>query len=144
MERLTYKQAYDKIIEAYMKDEIKIFNVQFCFCGTLSPDKHWQSVVHNYNNVLYPYSVGEYGRMERALFSSFRDDVVYYGICSLNPGFCFTEEDLMYPSIRIKNYEDKLFDGMCAALDVLKEIHRERGENVDDVVVLKKRQLQLN
>ena len=40
--------------------------------------------------------------------------------------------------------EDKLFEGMCAALEVLKQIHKERGEDVDSVPEFKKRKLQTN
>lgn len=29
-------------------------------------------------------------------------------------------------------YEDALFEGMCKALEVLKQIHIERGENVEE------------
>ncbi len=98
---LTYRQAYDKIIEAYFKDEINIMDNKFCFC--------------------------EFNNMENALFSVFVNMDV-----SL---------DVEKNKKRIPNYEDLLFSGMCAALDVLKEIHRSRGEDVDDSLQLTKREL---
>lgn len=38
-------------------------------------------------------------------------------------------------------YEDDFFKGMTAALEVLKDIHRSRGEDVDGVKVFTKRVL---
>lgn len=40
-----------------------------------------------------------------------------------------------------EQYEAALFAGMSAALDVLKQIHIERGEVIDEVPVFTKRQL---
>lgn len=34
--KLTYRQAYDKIIDAYFKGEIRPMEAMFCFCGILS------------------------------------------------------------------------------------------------------------
>jgi len=47
---MTYKQAYDKIIDAYFKDEIKPMDSNFCFCGTLHGAKRgWRSGDKNYS-----------------------------------------------------------------------------------------------
>lgn len=123
MKKLTYSQAYNKIIDAYFKDEIKPFKEQFCFCGTLSPNANWSNShlldvrIHKH----YPYSVDEYGRMEEALFSRM-PKTRWRGV-----GWVWKKHER-----HEDNYtEDELFNGMCAALEVLKEIHRERGENVD-------------
>jgi hypothetical protein len=61
--------------------------------------------------------------MEKALFSNFRDRFSYD---RLND----------YPE-----YEDELFAGMCAAIDVLKQVHIEHGEVIDEVPVFEKRVL---
>lgn len=129
---MTYKQAYDKIIDAYFKDEIKPLHPCFCFCGTLcdgeigwcrSPlDNHY-----DYKN----YTGYEYVRLEKALIHTMRiirDEVA-----------CF---NLLYmEKTNPVAYEHALFDGMCAALDVLKQIHIERGEVIDEVPVFTKREL---
>lgn len=116
MEKLTYKQAYDKIIEAYFKDEIKPYDPKFCFCGTLNKgcDDYWKTYDIKLDGIYY-YGA-ELQKLEEALFSKL-------------PRYCPDRG------------EEKLFAGMCAALDVLKEIHRERGENVDELPTLTKRQL---
>jgi hypothetical protein len=136
MERLTYREAYDKIIEAYFKDEIKPTKARFCFCGTLNNNKgNWCTSIDEPLSELYlPY---EFAQMETALLTplipfgaskdEFRDTPGSWGCFGLYEG---------HPG-----YEDALFSGMCAALEVLKQIHRERGENVDEVPLFTKRNL---
>lgn len=122
---MTYKEAYDKIIEAYFKDEINPMDASFCFCGTLCDgDIGWHGCTHGrvHNDFMF-YRGVEYVRMERALLDTIREFHGYY-IKSDNPG-----------------YEDALFEGMSAALDVLKQIHIERGEIVDELPSLTKRGL---
>lgn len=121
MEKLTYKQAYDKIIEAYFKDEIKPFDTGFCFCGTLSPDYRWPEV--GFSATIYPYSEKEYILMEKALLHKFP------GIHHIQIGHVTGDTEGV---VSTPLFEDYLFNGMCAALDALKEIHRSRGENVDE------------
>jgi hypothetical protein len=120
MEKLTYKQAYDKIIEAYFKDEIQPEDPQFCFCGTLCDnDARWYGCrLDGYHYSSHGYNGVDFVKMEKALCDQTR---------SLRK--------------RDEGYEDALFDDMSAALDVLKEIHRSKGENVDDLPALKKRGL---
>jgi hypothetical protein len=117
---LTYKQAYDKIIEAYFRDEIEPLLPTFCFCGTLNENnpKYWTGFECKNDGVHY---VGrELQKMEVALLSTMEDvlKIPYKSQLSEN-----WKEFL--------SYENALFAGMSAALDVLKEIHRARGEDVD-------------
>lgn len=123
MKKLTYKEAYDKIIEAYFKDEIKPMDNRFCFCGTLNDNiSGWR-----YNGGS-GYLNSDFLKMENALFSVFEPDTTH------TP----SEDDYQFPSMckvlprKGKKYEEKLFEGMCAALEVLKQIHKDRGENVED------------
>lgn len=135
MERLTYNQAYDKIIQAYFKDEIEPYNSDFCFCGTVSNGKCWfRGECENY----YP---SQFKEMEFALLDNIRLGTLGGNDIYFAPPFA---EDLGRIRIEVKNhpnYEEALFIGMCAALNVLKEIHRSRGENVDDVPAFTKRPL---
>lgn len=127
MEKLTYRQAYDKIIEAYFKDQIQPYNACFCFCGTLCDNSdewrnpEFEGIFKKVEHIDFMYYSGkDYYRMEKALLLP-----LYH----VNPGMG-------------KEYEEALFAGMCAALDVLKEIHRSRGENVDeDIPAFTKREL---
>lgn len=131
MEKLSYKEARNLIIDAYFKDEIKPFNPSFCFCGTLAPDSNWVTLGENYMGrpILkvkeYPYSIEEYRRMEKPLMNALCLATVGR-LWELGPGFepwhmkCHPE------------WENGIFTGMCDSLDVLKQIHIERGENVDE------------
>lgn len=127
MKKLTYKEAYDKIIEAYFKDEIEPLDPKFCFCGTLcNNDATWfgnsLSIQGRITNFDYRdfngYTKEQFVEMEAALLK--------------HTSF------LRYDDI---DYENALFNGMCAALDVLKQIHKERGEDVDGVQEFTKRRL---
>jgi hypothetical protein len=119
---MTYKQAYDKIIDAYFKDEIIPMNCNFCFCGTLAHDSSWWKR-SDHRDKSYPYSVDEYNSMEAALFGK---------LYELGKAERWK---------RNPKYEEVLFAGMSAAVDVLKQIHIERGEVIDEVPVFTKRQL---
>lgn len=120
MEKLSYRQAYDLIIDAYFKDEIKPRDMQFCICGTLHGSREWS---RNKDIPEAPYTANEYFKIEDALFVPLYE----------RPGFVRRGTE---------KYEKFLFEGMCAALEVLKEIHCNRGENVDEETPFKKRELQ--
>lgn len=129
---MTYKQAFDKITEAYIKGDVKPFDCKFCFCGTLAPDSKW--CIGYADRSKYPYTLEEYGRMEKALLSTFPGiEHVETGYLrnSLRLNILNMEKD--YKKIFPMEYEEFLFKGMCKALDVLKSIHKERGEDVDGI-----------
>ena len=111
----TYREQRDKIIEAYFKGEIQPMNSNFCFCGTLAGGMSWL-----WRRDKHCYSLDEFRRMEAALLFLFDDhDFEKSGIV------CVHGET--HPQ-----YEEVLFEGMSNALDVLKQIHIEHGENVDE------------
>ncbi len=132
---MTYKQAEDKVFKAYFKNQIKILDPHFCFCGTLSGGDDWTTVVFSEIKPP-PYSYNEYGRMEKALFSPFKN-VEWCDNGEISTSGIMNSYDIL----KLEDFEDKLFEGFCAALSVLKEIHISRGEIID-APVFKKRQLQ--
>jgi|SRR6476620_1568213 len=124
---MTYNEAYNKIINAYFKDEIVPLDGNFCFCGTLCDNtSDWLGLFHNYPS--HGYTGRDFDRMEEALFNGIR---VTAKVDSVN-----------VLSRRAGIYEDALFAGMCAALEVLKQIHEQRGEKIDETPAFTKRQLQ--
>lgn len=132
MDKLTYRQAYDKIIEAYFKDQISPMKENFCFCGTLCGNRtSWSTSA--FRPYFHNYSYEEYGNMEKALFSVW-PQITWFDNANVHVAGI---------DITVRwDYEEKLFQGMSAALDVLKEIHRSRGENVDeDIPAFTKREL---
>lgn len=134
MNKLTYRQAYDKIIEAYFKDEIKPFDSKFCFCGTLQNNTAgWCGTF----GASKRYSIDELIKMEDALLIPF---CKYPGIHrgtgkSTGDWYGWVYKD------DVDDYEETLFAGMSAALDVLKQIHIERGEIIDETPTFTKRTL---
>lgn len=124
---MTYQQAYSKIITAYFKDEIVPLDSTFCFCGTLCDNTtDWAGLFNNCDS--HGYKGKDFDRMEQALFKGIRITSKVNSIVLL--------------SRYDETYEDALFVGMCAALDELRKIHADRGENVDeDIPAFTKREL---
>lgn len=118
----TFKEQFDKITEAYIKGEIKPYDASFCFCGTLCNNtRMWQISRNLAHNDWGGYVGNDFIRMENALLITIENE---------------------FPQAHWLDIpEDVLFEGMCAALEVLKEIHREKGENIEQQFEFKKREL---
>jgi len=142
MIRPTFNEQKEKIIQAYFKDEIKPYHSNFCFCGTLAPDeyrtisggrkyKNWNETKTSYRSEAHNYTAKEYAKMETALLI----ELDAKGIDDFYlDEFNKIKEDA-------PDYEDRLFAGMVAALEVLKQIHIESGEVIDETPVFEKRKL---
>jgi hypothetical protein len=133
-----FKEQEDKIIQAYFKDEIKPFDAKFCFCGTLAPNTTWKYKTSRIGK--HVYTEIEYRRMEGALFSQF-PGVLYkdLGIISFPGNYRMGSE--LYIFDNKERFEDLLFTGMVAALEVLKSIHIEHGQQIEEPILLTKRVL---
>ncbi len=131
--RFTYQEAYDKIIDAYYKDQIKPMNSQFCFCGTLHEGPDWR-----YGKLQKgEYTPFEFSKMEAALFDGILNE---YGLSwNADPEkhyVVFASMNTLHIADLLRGpSEEALFCGMSKALEVLKEIHRGRGEDVDNLGV---------
>lgn len=145
----SYQTQFNKITEAYIKGEILPLNPSFCFCGTLAGGRGWQ--VESYHKgekdliscVTYnfDYTYEEFGEMEKALFSFFNEskDVKW-----VEPGIVEAHENYMLVKTgELPDYEEKLFNGMVAALEKLKEIHIRHGEVIDETPIFQKRKRKL-
>lgn len=120
---MTYNEAETKIFDAYFKDEIRPCSAMFCFCGTLAGGDEWYWKVNETNFTLNGYTGEEYVDMEWALFKG------------------MDEVDIFASEPSDDNYEEALFNGMCKALEELKNIHLAKGETIDGNIGLKKRNL---
>lgn len=126
----TYETQFNKITEAYIKGNIKPWDDDFCFCGTLADGDDWTFL----NQKSLSYTPVEFGKMEKALFSPFPEIKWSYN----------GRQKRSCPLVKItqaKDFEEKLFNGMCAALEVLKQIHIEHGEVIDNPQPFVKRTL---
>lgn len=149
----NYQTQFNKITEAYIKDEIKPLDPQFCFCGTLSPDSNWRNK-ELFTKHEYDYSWNEFGEMEQSLFSTFTKETEWEAPGFVNCNESCVNKRLLREEILVQieedetswlklaagdTYEDKLFNGMVAALDKLKEIHIRHGEVIDEQPIFQKR-----
>lgn len=123
---MTYKQAFDKITEAYFKDQIKPLSSSFCFCGTLcNNERGWFISPRSEHADSHGYKGTEFVKMETVFLNTIQE----------------FESDSGKWNTQNPKYEEGVFAGMSAALDVLKQIHIERGEIIDEVPEFVKREL---
>lgn len=101
---LIYKEARNKIIDAYFKDELKPYDSRFCFCGTLCDNSR--------------------GWRKEDYLGIFSNDVHKDFMCYTGQQYTDMERALLLPLINTVGYgleyEHYLFEGMSNALDVLK------------------------
>jgi hypothetical protein len=135
----SYREQFNKITEAYIRGEIKPYNAEFCFCGTIAGSCKWQLCSNGYNG----YSLVNYCRMEDALLIVIKNRMIEFFPGMTKYADCTGDADMLRYEIESHpQYEEALFNGMCAALEVLKQIHIERGEVIDeDIPVFTKREL---
>lgn len=108
---MTYRQAFDKVTEAYFKGEIKPADANFCFCGSLCDNSNaWAySCLSRIHNNYAGFKGVHFVRMEDALLE---------GIWNIVPSLTSYEHPL---------YETALFNGMSAAIDEMRAIYIEEG-----------------
>lgn len=140
MQTPTYNEQFNKITEAYIQGKIQPYDREFCFCGTLGYVKT-DFFESKWDYDLYDWI--EYHKMEIALLKTIRDETIGAEKCESiyidKPG---ESAELRHELKTHVNYETALFNGMSAALEVLKQIHISRGEIIDEVPQFKKRKLQ--
>lgn len=117
MKKPTFREQYDKIVGAYMRDELRPFEACSCFVGNLLGGADWafvylskqerqgvESFIARASGGLYtPMQVLS---MERLFMSHF------YGLSGVN--------------------EDTLYSAMEATLQTLRDIHESNGEVIED------------
>lgn len=150
MEKPTFRQQYDKITSAYLNNELEPYSTCACFIGNLlgstrwadartrdfleskiKPDKHACDWLREVSCGMY---TGEdITILEHNFLKIIDDNTIESGRIDGNYAF---------PRQRHPNYEEALYLAMVSTLDMLKNIHESKGENVD-APKLKKRVLQV-
>ena len=128
--KLTYIEARDKIWNAYFRDEITPIYSCACFVGNLLGEKDTWWMGREACRIDYENPIA--AMTDRAFVEK--------------NGMYSAEEILSMEAAFMKCYpsqgEEKLFAGMLAALEVLKQIHRDRGDYIpEDEPLLTKRTL---
>lgn len=120
----TYEQQWQKITEAYMRNEIQPYHPNFCFCGTLCDNSNdWFQESGEYHRDFGIYKGKDFVKMEVALLSKTDENVDRGGICISEKA----------------DYEQAIFEGMVDALEELRKIHEAKGDPTAKPIALQKR-----
>lgn len=154
---LTYKQAYDRLTEAYIAGKVEPFNPCSCFIGNLLLTDNWMELRNGWSEC-------KVNKGRNPLFINYEN---YTNIEIVRMEHIFMKEYVMnHPTGKGKNFstlimyysgedyvinrmansgidEEALFKAFCVALDELREIHLSKGEDLEEVPVFKRR-LQTN
>jgi hypothetical protein len=160
--KLKYKEARERIIQAYMKEELNPQSECACFIGNLlGRSRNWKYATTNES--IYAYSRSTESINKRILYSISVDEATISAQACKRIGkdlldtYGYTPEQIT----RLENHflsctpsgtfwdpiycqiltpEDDLFTAMESTLDMLRDIHIENGEVIeDDIPVFVKR-----
>lgn len=151
---ITYKEQFDKLTTAYIAEQVDPYDCEACFVGNLlnrawkwgigrKYRSHGQLTLNGEYAVKYAsvcihkqsagiYSIGDILQIEKAFLIEIEKglEIEQYsgatGLCYVIAG-----EALHKVIKKLPDYEDRLFNGFCAALEVLKGIHESKGEVVE-------------
>jgi hypothetical protein len=143
----TYQEQWQNITSAYVNNEMDPYQCEACFVGNLLRNPVW-ALIRDCNT-----ATGN-GQLESS-FSCLEEYLHGYTpeeILSLENNFLkILYEETGKPKILVlrgpngvvkshPNYENALYKAMVSTLEILRNIHISRGENVDEIP-LQKRQL---
>jgi len=118
MKNPTFKEQYDKIVTAYLKNELNPMSCRACFVGNLL----------NNNNAWAGYGLNA----EECIQKEVNGFYSVVDIRRLESEFMLTNKHVWYsPNGNILD-ENYLYDAMERTLLVLKQIHESKGEIVED------------
>lgn len=136
---ITFEKQFNKLTEAYIKNEIKPWDACACFVGNILNNTNTWSFgrVCTYPANNKPYELVDNG-------------VIYNEILLYAEGFYTPEEivdlencflgNITYTKEGTEMYEESLFKAFEKTLDLLKEIHISKGEKIEPFE-FKKREL---
>lgn len=163
----TFKQQFDKLTEAYIKDEVNPYDNCGCFVGNLlNKNEDWANCLTGLRScgkgeVVIRSEIKNYFYLDMREYDDAVSLIVKEGytprqICMLENCFMHNiTKHLDFNSLNINDVsscvkllnirpdkEDIIFNAFSKTLDLLKEIHESRGEIVDKIE-FKKRELVL-
>jgi len=144
----TYLEMYNKIVGAYMRNELNPFKPCACFIGNMLNGKSGWACARSFDEngrghkEIYFFSEETIKQSNLALeeVNSFYtiEDIIYLEDLFLNT--LHNKWIKMYP-FEVKmlhDYEDRLFRAMEVTLEALKELHIEKGEVVENPIFTKR------
>lgn len=158
----TYQEQFNRLTEAYIKLEVNPFSACNCFVGNLLNNNTMWSNFRSYSALVssdrpvescklvsgwgnkYEYSLDEVISLERCFLLTYIGNN-YNQLNAFITDECdfeteiYGEDPITYEEYLVIQ-EEALFKAFEDTLDVLKEIHTKRGENVE-FIPFKKREL---
>jgi len=151
---MTYNEAYNRIITAYFKDEVKPFEPCACFIGNLLGGKDiWANARTKdpFLNMFVPakYEIGFYGSKDsidkglKYIKDLSNDVLTIEDICRIENVFMkiiwghTSKSNIGYFNDGC-DQEEQLFEAMSAGLDMLKTIYEEKGLPTESIVFNKR------
>lgn len=143
---MTYKEAFDKITIAYIKDELNPWVNCACFVGNLlnNTDTWSNGRYSDFNKRIIAirsiqkqskgfYLLEEILSLERIFLHTLNDNL-------LKPNDIFDPFNSTNQNKRkLPEYENALFKAMETTLEYLKQIHIKKGELIEETPILEKR-----
>lgn len=134
----SFKQQFDKLTEAYIRGEVNAFTGCECFNGNLENRTTQWTEVKGGKNIISPnvnYTGLQYTEMEHA----FMEPIRVFLRRNVHSGSSKTWiDDYNKSSVVNADYEAALFQGFQDAIEILRQIHISRGEEVDDRAFVKR------
>jgi hypothetical protein len=140
MNKPTFKEQSEKIIQAYLKCGIEPMNPRGCFVGNLlNNTKEWRKGI----GFVYGTTTADVTLKLEAMRSISKESKNLYSlqeIADIENNF-MTIVTGHWSHMGSDYSEDELFEAMISTLELLKQIHILKGEVIEEEIVLQKREL---
>lgn len=149
----TYKQQFDRLTEAYISGKVNPMLCEACFVGNLlqAKDNRWADSRQIFGEVTNNETWYHSGSKAILLLSDNQytiknivdlEKTFFVGILGTDfKSLSVAQTMILKGELRCREYEDRLFKGFEMALELLKQIHIEQGEVIDETPVFVKREL---
>lgn len=144
MKKPIFREQYDKIVSAYLKDTLNPYDGCACFIGNLLNNENtWEYARH----LITPKFTDApcYSKDLKCIINPDKN-ILSIGtnfIKYISRGFYTIDNILKLEENFLRKYndgrnEDSLYEAMASTLEILRKIHEEKGEIVKDYVFNKR------
>lgn len=128
---MDYRTAFDRITKAYYKGELNPYITCGCFCGNLlQGNGNWSCNLDKANNF---YTYEELKDLEKHFLSDIKINNNKEGLVKYVDWSYYSVEDPKY-----LGSEEALFKAMESTLEMLRTIHEDKGEVIEDYNFVKR------
>ena len=143
---ITFKEAYDRVVTAYLQDKVKPFSSCACFVGNLlNGSPVWCLGRHIFFTELeVRFKFDHYFLKSSEEAIQFQSEFTYDAETIYNIEQIFMSVYVLNAKSSVSGQEineDALWLAFVAALDKLREFHISLGEDVDEVIMPRREKL---